>query len=79
MKGPLVKIVRPILWRLETRFSYRSKARSLAFSAARRLPHWLREAVIVNAAVKATTRPAIGPNDYVGPDGLDYKRLFDYA
>jgi hypothetical protein len=71
--------LRPILWRLETRFSYRAKAQRAAFTIANRLPHWLREAVIVNAAVRAAAVEVIGPHAYAGPDGLDYKRLMDFA
>lgn len=69
-----MRFIRPLLWRLETRFSYRSKAARASFTIANRLPHWLREAVVVNAAVKATH-----PDSLIGPDSLDYKRLFDHA
>ena len=46
---------------------------------AKLIPQGLRRQVIVNAAVNATTPPAIGPDEYAGPDGLDYRRLYDYA
>lgn len=64
-------------------FSLRHRRHILRWNAltwvARHLPAQLRQAVVVDAAVRATTPPMIGPNDYAGPDGLDYRRLYEAA
>lgn len=43
---------------------------------AERLPLELRQAVLTDAAVRATHPTVIGRHIYAGPDGLDYKRLW---
>lgn len=61
------------------RHDLNQKVEGLWSDLARRLPLGLRRAVIVDAAVRATHPSIIGPNAYAGPDGLDYKRLWEAA
>lgn len=50
-----------------------------ASAIAARLPLRLRRAVIVDAAVRATHPDLIGPDAYAGPDGVDYRRMWEAA
>lgn len=55
------------------------KMEDLWSDIARRLPLGLRRAVIADAVVRATQPTIIGPDAYAGPDGLEYKHLWEAA
>ncbi len=62
---------------LKFRFNLHVREEKALAYVAERLPRRLREAVLADCAVRATHPSLIGRDTYAGPDGVDYKRMYD--